>query len=181
MCMYWGGEHCRSNLLRDNDSDLRKWHRSNTPKFVASHRGNTSHKGTNTPKFVPSHWGRLPFDLPKPGCANSGGFWSSLKVYLGPYGFGMDLFPRLFLDTPKSQEENPPEKMHPKWNVHLNKFSLNNFRWVPDFASQGRRRKFARTSRKSSRKRRVFFSYFGIRGGFSGRYNIELPPQSYLT
>ena len=28
-----------------------------TPKFVASHLGNTSHVGTNTPKFVPSRWG----------------------------------------------------------------------------------------------------------------------------
>ena len=34
-----------------------KWHRSNTPKFVASHRRKTSHTGTNTPKFVPSRWG----------------------------------------------------------------------------------------------------------------------------
>ena len=31
-----------------------KWRRSNTPKFVASHLGNTRHIGTNTPKFVPS-------------------------------------------------------------------------------------------------------------------------------
>ena len=47
------------------------WHRSNTPKFVVSHLGNTSHIGTNTPKFVPSRWGWPPFDPLKPGPASS--------------------------------------------------------------------------------------------------------------
>ena len=44
---------------------------SNTPKSVASHRGNNSDIGTNAFKFVPSRWASLPFDLLKLGCANS--------------------------------------------------------------------------------------------------------------
>ena len=48
-----------------------KWHRSNIPKFAASHLGNPGHIGTNTPKFVPPRWRQQPFDLLKRGCANS--------------------------------------------------------------------------------------------------------------
>ena len=51
-----------------------KSHRSNIPKFVASHLCKTSHTGTDAPKFVPSRRGWLSFDLLKRGSANSGEF-----------------------------------------------------------------------------------------------------------
>ena len=55
-----------------------KWHRTNTPKCVASHLGNTSNIGTNTPKFVPSRWGGPPLDPTQTGLCKFGGVWSSL-------------------------------------------------------------------------------------------------------
>ena len=51
-----------------------KWHRSNTPKFAASHLGKTGHIGTNTLKFVtmyPIAWDDRRLTLLKRGCANS--------------------------------------------------------------------------------------------------------------
>ena len=54
--------------IGQNDTD-----QTQGPQCVASHQCKTSHTGTNKPKFVPSRWGWLPFDLLKPGCANSGG------------------------------------------------------------------------------------------------------------
>ena len=56
-----------------------KWHRTNTPKFVASRLGNSSHIGTNTPKFVPSRWGRPSLDPTQTGLCKFGWVWSSLK------------------------------------------------------------------------------------------------------
>ena len=47
-----------------------KWHRSNTPKFVASHLHNTSHTGTDTPKCVPSANSVVGLALAEDHCEN---------------------------------------------------------------------------------------------------------------
>ena len=69
-------------------------------------------------------------------------------------------------------------KIHPKKSTQNKKVHLNKFFWTirVGFLTRltGSREKFARTFRKSSRKRGVFFWYFGILGGFGGLYFLKL-------
>ena len=88
----------------------------------------------------------------------------------------------------EGEEENPPEKKsNPKIKSSSEQvFFSEQFPFVSSFASQGRGQKFARTFRKSSRERGVFWgiSGFGVgcwpptrsRKSFSARPGVLLKP-----
>ena len=67
----------------------------------------------------------------------------------------------------KSTQKNPP-----KIKSSFEQVFLNNFRRVPDSRHRGRRQKFARTFRKSSCKRGVFFLVFRDFGWVFGPLNV---------
>ena len=72
------------------------------------------------------------------------------------------------LATPQcSEEENPPEKIHPKQKSSCEQVLLNDFRWFPDSCH----REEGKSSRELFEKVRVnavFLWYFEILGGFLG-------------
>ena len=68
-----------------------------------------------------------------------------------------------------SQEENPPEEIHPKWKSSSDQVFLNSFGWVPDSFHNEE----GKSSRKLFRKIRVnavLFWYLGILGALLGLY-----------
>ena len=76
-----------------------------------------------------------------------------------------------------SEKENPPEKSTQNKNIHLNKFFLNNFRWVPD----SRHREEGKSSRERFEKVRVNAPFFGISGFWVGFWACRISQAAQIS